>query len=91
MKIRKKTTVNEMESMKEIMKGVNTEDINRTVRVIVRRLYFILYHSWKSLPGFNHGMTTSDLIFKVTILDPVWRMEYWSQWDSEKPIRRLMQ
>lgn len=51
----------------------------------------MLVHCWKSLQGFNHEMTISDSIFKVTILDAVRRMEYWSQWDAGKPVRRPTQ
>lgn len=31
----------------------------------------MLVHCWKSLQGFNHEMTRSDSIFRVTILDAV--------------------
>lgn len=61
------------------MKGMNTEQIDRILGVIIRRLYFILVHSWKSLQCFNHEMTRSNWLFEIIILDTMWRMEYGSR------------
>lgn len=41
------------------MKGKNTEQIGRILEVI-RRFYFILIHSWKSLQDFNHEIRKSQ-------------------------------
>lgn len=46
------------------MKGMNTEEIDGMLWVIVRKLYFILSHSWKSLQGFNHQMMRFISVFK---------------------------
>lgn len=35
------------------MKGMNTEEIDGILWVIIRRLYFSLAHSWKSLESSN--------------------------------------
>lgn len=55
---------------------MNTQETDGILWVIIRRLYFILVHSWKSLKVFNHEMMMSVSVLKVIILSAVWAIEY---------------
>lgn len=56
---------------------MNTQEIDWILWVIIRKLYFILVHSWKSLQVFNHGMMT--FVQSLITLDAVCAIEYQSQ------------